>query len=131
MARRIDAVPAFAAGLRFNPAGARLAERLELPGQRPPAVAVRAGPDIPVAITLENLTSEQPLRTRARLLLRALVPPPRYIRAWSTRRMSAWPAPLRQGPLGLVLAYLWRPVWIFLRLPKAIAAVRGARRGRA
>jgi hypothetical protein len=129
VARRIDALPAFAAGLRFNPAGARLAERLELPGEHPPAVAVRAGPDIPVAIALENLTSEQPLRTRARLLLRALVPSPRYIRDWSTVRMSAWPAVLRRGPIGLGLAYLWRPIWILLRLRKAIAAVRGARRG--
>ena len=32
LARRIDALPAFAAGLRFDPDGARLAERLELPG---------------------------------------------------------------------------------------------------
>jgi len=128
LARRIDAVPAFAAGLRFNPEGARLAERLQLPDERPPAVAVRAGPDVPVAIALENLTSE-PLRARARLLLRALVPSPRYIHNWSRARMSAWPAPLRRGGLGLLLAYLWRPIWILLRLPKAIATVRGARRG--
>ena len=130
LARRIDALPAFAAGLRFNPAGARLAARLQLSGDRPPAVAVRAGPDVPVAIALENLTSEQPLRTRARLLLRALIPSPRYIRNWSTARMRAWPRPLRRGGLGLIVAYLWRPIWILLRLPKAIAAVRGARRGR-
>ncbi|MGH2993017.1 MAG: nucleotidyltransferase family protein [Solirubrobacterales bacterium] len=131
VARRIDAVPAFAAGLRFHPAGVRLAERLELPDERPPAVAVRAGPDVPVAITLEHLTSEQPLRARARLLLRALVPPPRYLRHWSTMRMSAWPAALRRGPLGLILAYLWRPIWILLRLPRAFIAVRRARRDQA
>jgi Uncharacterised nucleotidyltransferase len=128
LARRIDAVPAFAAGLRFNPAGARLAARLQLPGERPPAVAVRAGPDVPIAIALGNLTSEQRLRTRARLLLRALFPSPRYIRNWSTARMSAWPAPLRRGAFGLVLAYVWRPIWILLHLPKAIRAVRGIRR---
>jgi hypothetical protein len=131
LARRIDALPAFAAGLRFNPAGMRLAERLELPAERPPAVALRAGPDLPVAITLENVTSERGLRTRARLLLRALVPSPSYIRNWSTVRMSAWPAPLRRGSLGLGLAYLWRPIWILLRLPKAIFAVRRARRDQA
>ena len=131
VARRINARPAFAAGLRFNPAGVRLAERLHLPVERPPAVAVRAGPDMPAVLTLENLTSEQPLRTRARLVFRALAPSPRYIRHWSTTRMSGWPAALRRGLLGLGLAYLWRPIWILLRLPKAINAVRRARRGQA
>ena len=109
----------------------RLAERLELPRERPPAVAVRAGPDVPVAIALENLTSEQPLRTRARLLFRALVPlaplHPRLVNG----RMSALARAAAARGLGLVLAYLWRPIWILLRLPKAIAAVRGARRPRA
>jgi hypothetical protein len=61
-------------------------------------------------------------------LLRALIPSPRYIRNWSTARMRAWPRPLRRGGLGLIVAYLWRPIWILLRLPKAIGAVRGARR---
>ena len=31
----------------------------------------------------------------------------------------------------LAVAYLWRPIWILLRLPKAIIAVRRARRGEA
>ena len=131
VARRIDALPAFAAGLRFDPAGVRLAQRLDLPGDRPPDVAVRAGPDVPVAIALQNLVSAQPFRIRARTVLRALVPPPRYMRRWSTERMSAWPAALRRGRLGLGLAYLWRPVWILLRLPEAIRAIRRARHGAA
>lgn len=131
VARRVDALPAMAVGLRFNPAGVRLAERLELPAERPRAVAVRAGPDIPIAIALDNLASEQPFRTRARILLRALVPSPRYMRRWSTVRMSAWPAALRRGGLGLGIAYLWRPIWIMLRLRKAITALRDARRGEA
>jgi Uncharacterised nucleotidyltransferase len=131
LARRIDALPAFAAGLRLDPEGVRLAERLRLPGERLPFVALRAGPSIPVAIALESLADEQSLWARVRLLLRVPIPPPLYMRRWSAKHMTGWPARLRRGPLGLVLAYLWRPIWILTRLPKAISAWRRARRGEA
>jgi Uncharacterised nucleotidyltransferase len=130
-ARRIDALPAFAAGLRLDPEGVRLAERLRLPAERPTSVALRADSDITVALGVESLASERSLRARARLLLRALLPPPLYVRRWSTTHMSRWPAAVRRSRLGLWLAYVWRPIWIVLRLPKAIAAVRRARRGEA
>jgi hypothetical protein len=128
LARRLDAVAAFAAGLRLHPDGARLAERLRLPSERPPAVALRLGAQNPVAIALESLASERSLRARAHLLLRGLVPSRRYMRHWSATRMGGWPEALREGPLGLWLAYLWRPIWNLGRLPGAIGAVRGARR---
>jgi hypothetical protein len=130
LARRIDALPAFAAGLRLDPEGERLAELLELPRERPPAVELRAGSDIPVAIALDSLASERSLRTRARLLLRAVVPSALYMRHWSEMHMTRWPAAVRRGPLGLSLAYAWRPIWILLRLPRAIIAWRRARRAR-
>ena len=130
-ARRIDALPAFAAGLRLDPEGVRLAERLRLPAERPTSVALRADSDITVALGVESFASERSLRARARILLRALLPPPLYVRRWSTTHMARWPATVRRSRLGLWLAYLWRPIWILLRLPKAIAAVRRARRGEA
>lgn len=128
LARRIDALPAFAAGLRLDPEGVRLAERLKLPEERPPAVELRAGPDIPVAIALESLASGRSLRARPRLLLRALVPSSLYMRGWAAQHMIRWPAALRRGHLGLGMAYLWRPIWILLRLPEAMIALRRARR---
>ena len=131
LARRLDALPAFAAGLRLDPEGARLAERLRLPAERTPPVALRVGTQDPVAIALESLASEEPLRTRALVLLRALAPSALYMRDWSATRMARWPAALREGTLGLWLAYLWRPIWNLGRLPKAIIALRRARRGQA
>jgi Uncharacterised nucleotidyltransferase len=131
IARRIDALPAFAAGLRLNPAGERVAERLELPAERTPAIAVRARSNVPAAIALERLTSEPSLRTRVYLFLRSLVPSRVYMRTWSSERMTLLPPALRRTALGLGLAYLWRPIWILLRLPTAITAVRRARRGQA
>jgi hypothetical protein len=126
LARRIDALPAFAAGLRLDPEGVRVAQCLELPTERPPAVALRAGTEIPVAIALQSLTSERSRRARSRLLLRALAPSPRYVRHWATIHMSRWPAALRRGRLGLGVTYVWRLIWILLRLPKAITALRRA-----
>jgi Uncharacterised nucleotidyltransferase len=128
LARRIDALPAFAAGLRLDPEGVRLARHLKLPEERPPAVELRAGADIPVAVALESLASERSLRARARVLLGAVVPSTLYMRQWSAMHTTRWPGVMRREPLGLWLAYLWRPLWILLRLPKAITALRRARR---
>ena len=84
LARRVDALPAFATGLRLDdPAGRRLVEHLHLPVDRPPLVVLRAGPEVRVAITLERLASEGSLRARARLLLGALLPSPGYMRKWA------------------------------------------------
>jgi hypothetical protein len=131
LARRIEALPAFAAGLRLDAEGVRVANRLGLPAKRPPKVALSAGRKIPVAIALESLASERSVRARTRLVLGALVPSPLYMRHWSAMHMTRWPAALRRGRPGLGMAYLWRPIWILLRLPKAIAALRRARRGQA
>jgi hypothetical protein len=129
LARRINALPAFAAGLRLDPEGARLANRMGLPAVPPAHVALLAGHTAPVSIALESLVNERNVRARAHLLFKALVPPPVYMRQWSVLHMPRWPEAVRQGPLGVGLAYLWRPIWILVRVPKAIAALRRARRG--
>jgi Uncharacterised nucleotidyltransferase len=131
LARQLDALPAFGAGLRLDPDGARLAERLRLPVGRPIAVALRVGAQEPVAIALESLASQGSRRDGALLLFRALAPSRLYMRDWSATRMARWPAALREGTLGLWLAYLWRPIWNLGRLPKAIIALRLARRAQA
>jgi Uncharacterised nucleotidyltransferase len=130
LARRVDALPAFATGLRLDdPAGRRLVEHLHLPVDRPPLVVLRAGPEVRVAITLERLASEGSLRARARLLLGALLPSPGYMRKWATGRGWPWVGAGPPGRLGLWLAYIWRLIWILVRLPRAVATVRRARRG--
>jgi hypothetical protein len=121
LARRIDAVPAFATGLRLDPRGARLADRLGLPTERPLAVALRAGHPPPLVLGLEHLARADGARSRLRFLARRVFPSRSYM-----RRTSAL---ARCGPLGLGLAYLWRPMWMVLRLPGAIHAWRRERGG--
>ena len=127
VARRLDAGAAFAAGLRRNPDGARVAQLLGLASGLPPAVTLRPKTQAPVAFALNVLTNADERRTRARLLLRSVLPPPLYMRQWSAMHMTRWPAALRRGLLGLSIVYLWRPIWVLLRLPKAIGALRRAR----
>jgi hypothetical protein len=49
-----------------------------------------------------------------------LVPPATFMRKWS--RLA------RRGRIGLLLAYLWRPLWLVGRTPRAMAQWRQARR---
>lgn len=130
VARGIDALPAFVAGLRPNRDGVRLLEHLKLSAERTPAVALRPTSQAPIAFALNVLTDKKkPHRTRGRLLIRSLAPSPLYMRQWSAMHMTRWPLAVRRGAVGLWLAYLWRPIWILLRLPQAIAALHRARRG--
>lgn len=128
IARRIDALPAFVAGLRLEPDGALLAKRLQLSPERRPLVVLRSGPHVPVAVTLERLASEGSFRARTRLLVAALFPSPGYMRKWAARRARAGSGAAWRDRPRLILAYMWRPIWILLQLPRAIAAVRRARR---
>ena len=119
LAERIDAVPAFATGLRLDPAGTRLAARLGLPSTRPLDVALRERPQRPMVMGIEHLASTRGAGAKLRFAAHRAVPPPTYM-----RRIS----PLaRRGPAGLALAYAWRPVGMLIALPGAIAARRRAR----
>ncbi len=120
LAQRMDAVPAFATGLRLDPEGARVADRLELPTARPTAVALRASRPRALVLGIEQLAGARDVRSRLRFLARKAVPSRSYM-----RRTSAL---ARRGPLGLGLAYVWRPVWMLFKLPGAILTWRRARR---
>jgi Uncharacterised nucleotidyltransferase len=120
LAAALDATSSFAAGLRLLPEGRALADRLGLPADVPTDVALRAGTPPPVALGLDQLARARGVRARFAILWRKLVPPPTFMRHWSPRA--------RQGRLGLLLAYLWRPVWLLSRLPAGIRAWREARR---
>jgi len=119
LADSLDATAAFAAGLRLSPAGERMADRLGLPRDLPVDVALRAGTPPPVALGLDQLAQAKGPRARLRILRHKLAPPPSFMRHWS---------PLaRRGRFGLVLAYLWRPLWLLARLPEGFRAWRRAR----
>jgi hypothetical protein len=127
LAADLDAVGAFAAGIRRVAAGERLAADLELSDRLRPDVALRLEQPPPLAVGVDWLLhgdddgrGPRGVVGRARVALRKVLPPPSHVRAWS---------PLaRRGRLGLVLAYVGRPFWVAWRAIPAMLAVRRARR---
>jgi hypothetical protein len=93
LARQLRAAPHLARGLHAVSGGDVLAARLGLP---PPS----SGHE--VAEGIERLAAARGVRPRLRLLVGALWPSPSYLR-WSSSLA-------RRGPLGLVVAYLVRPL---------------------
>jgi Uncharacterised nucleotidyltransferase len=120
LAERLQAVPSLAAGLRLLPEGAELAERLRLPHDADRVTALRAAGAHSTAIGFARLAATPGLRAKLALASRKLVPTPAFMRHWS--RLA------RRGRLGLVLAYLWRPMWLLVRLvPAGVAWLRARR----
>lgn len=120
LAEQLEASAAFAAGLRALPAGEELARRLGLDEALPVGVSLRAAHAPPVALGFEQLASAPDLRARLTILRYKTIPPPTFMRIWSARA--------RQGRMGLILAYAWRPVWLVSRAPAGFRAWRRARR---
>lgn len=119
LARRLDSVDAFAAGLRLLPEGAELAERMGLPKMNSMGVALQAASAPPVARGFEQLSAATWPR-RAAIVARKLVPPPTFIRLW-------WP-PAARNRAWLLLGYVYRPVWLLRHAPGGWRAWRNARR---
>ena len=106
MAQRLDALPAFGLGLLRLPAGRQLVERLAIDMGHDTSVVLRASGAPPLAMSFERLRHAPTLGAKLRRVGRSVLPAPRFMRLWS---------PLaRRGPLGLVLAYLWRPLWLVM-----------------
>jgi Uncharacterised nucleotidyltransferase len=120
LAGEIDSISAFAAGLRLLPAGAALAERLDLPARAPVEIELRTSGAPPLSGGLEWLLRTPGTRAKAALLARTIVPSPGAIRLWR---------PLARRPRsGLVLAYLSHPFWLAWHALPSARAVRRARR---
>jgi hypothetical protein len=123
LAERLDATPAFAAGLRLVPGGREIAERLHLSTWVPPAVALRQQTAPDMTLVLNRALETPGLRRKTSLLLRRAFPPPSEMRARS---------PLaRRGTPGLAGSYIARAGWLVLRIGPAVVHVRAARRGAA
>jgi Uncharacterised nucleotidyltransferase len=120
LAGRLGAEPAFEAGLRRLPAGAELADTLELTPEHSVEAALLAGSAPYSAWTVERLSQAPGLRAKLRILLPRLLPRPEFMRVW-------YPV-ARRGRLGLALAYLHRLVWLVAASPRAVSVWRRARR---
>ena len=119
LATALQARGSLAAGLRLLPDGAALAVRLQLPEPSLEAALLASGPPS-AAMALVQFGTVPSAGGRIRFILRKLVPTPRYLRVWS---------PLaRHGLVGLLLAYVWRPLWLVRQAPAGLRAWQGARR---
>jgi hypothetical protein len=121
LARRWQALDYFVAGIRLDPAGERLLAAIGIEHQPSRAARMRAAGMGPGELSLEHLARVRGTRRRIELIAATLVPSP------ETMRESKPIA--RRGPLGLLVAYLWRPFWLLGQLALAITAyVRAGRR---
>ena len=120
LAERLEATDALATGLRLTPAGRDLAARLGLPAGASVAATLQAGTPPPVALGIEQLARAGGTRMRAKIVWRKLVPPAGFMRKWH---------PLAsRGRGGLLLAYLYRPIWLLRSAPAGLRAWKRARR---
>jgi len=120
LAERLGATPAFAAGLRLDPKGQVVADRLGLPRWKSSELILReqTAPDMTLAL---NRALETPgVRAKAGYLLRRAFPPPEEMRA---RDLLA-----KRGAVGLAAAYARRAWWLLIRLGPAVRVVLAARR---
>ena len=118
LAERVDALPAFAAGLRLDPRGDALLRELEIDAPLTLQVALRVETAPPLAQGLGWLAELPTTRARIRFVIRSVFPPADFMRVWAP---SA-----RRGRVWLAAAYCRRPFWIAARLPRAIRAWRKA-----
>jgi hypothetical protein len=120
IARRIDAVDGFSAGLRTLAAGAELADWIGVPPPRSTRARLLTRSPPPGADGLDALFTTRGAGARARLIARTLVPTRRWMRSSTAlgRRGGPW----------LVAAYAWHPIGVLARVPKAARAWRRAAR---
>lgn len=124
LGRLLGAEGALAAGLDLLPAGRVVREEIGLEAPRTVETALRATTPPALSLGIDWLVRAPGLGARLRFALGKTFPPAAFMRTWS---------PLaRRGPVGLALAYAWRPVWLVVRGVPAMHAwwrARSASRG--
>jgi hypothetical protein len=119
VARATGGLAAFAAGLRRTPQGEELARKLGVHAVRAAPTELRAA-RVPLSESMNQLLEIPGILGKLRFAFWETFPQPAFMRWWS---------PLaRRGTAGLILAYLWRPVYLVINAPAAVRAVRRARR---
>jgi hypothetical protein len=120
LAERLDALPAFATGIRLTPSGRMLATRLQIPEHTSAESLLRSWNEPKMALGFAWLSETKGFRPKLMLVGRKLVPQPAFLRAWS---------PLaRRGRVGLAVAYAWRPLWLLLNAVPGYLAWRKAQK---
>jgi hypothetical protein len=115
LACELGAEEAFATGLRLDPGGCELADRLGLRAVSTSRVLrLRASTPPPVAMGIECLASTPGVTARARILIAELIP----ARGWMR---DSYPV-ARRGRVGLIAAYVYRPFDLAVKLPAAVRA---------
>jgi putative nucleotidyltransferase-like protein len=111
----------FAAALALTPEGMNT---LAASGSTPPELSDREALGLltpaPSAVALCMFSIEPGYLAKARFVVGKLAPSQRLMRL-------RYPI-ARRGPLGMALAYLYRPLWLLRRLPRATWSWRRARR---
>lgn len=120
LAAELGATDAFGAGLRLVPAGAALADRLHVPANRSVEVALHVSSPPPTALGFEQLARAGQTGARVRIVARKVIPPPGFMRHW-------YP-PAARSRRRLVVAYLYRPIWLLRNASHGWRAWRDARR---
>jgi hypothetical protein len=118
MATRLGAAPAFAAGLRRLPEGARLVDEFGLHDEESATVRLRIAGDPPTARVFLLLAKPGSARARLKLLASELLPSPEFMRL--ARPLA------RRGPIGLAAAYIERLLWLAAQAPAGLRAARAA-----
>jgi hypothetical protein len=120
LANRIEAVEAFAAGLRLLPEGTARARRLNLPAEIGVDTALHAASAPYSAYFVKRLAATPGTAAKLRMIRSKVLADREFMRAW-------YPI-ARRGPLGLALAYVWREVWLVWRGVPAVLAWARAKR---
>jgi hypothetical protein len=122
LAARLDALAAFAGGLKLLPQGEELSRRLAVSGARSIRMDLRSS-GVPMTEGLFELWEAPGPRAKLRVVRDEIVPKPAFMRWWS---------PLaRRGRLGLAAAYAWRPIYLLAHAPAAVREVwRASRRAK-
>jgi hypothetical protein len=120
LARRLEALPAFASGLRQLPRGCLLVEKLALPVETTSELVLRARSAPGAAIFVNRLVQLPGWRAKCRYVLGKLFPSADYIRDWSGRKLN--------GRVALSVAYIWRSLVLTLQAPRGLVAWASARK---
>lgn len=119
LAESIDASEALSAGLRLVDDGAELGDVLGLQRVRSVETILRARSAPPMALGFDWLARTPGARQKAALVMGKIAPDREFMRAWFP--------PARRTRGALVLAYLWRPIWLTWHSPSGVRAWLRAR----
>ena len=121
LADRIDALDAYAFGLRLLPGGRNLADDLRLPIRPSVETILRSQDAPPTALGFDWLSQTRGLAGKARLVAGKIVPDRAFIRVW-------FPPARRGGRVALAAGYVWRPFWLLWHTPTGARSWLAARR---